>query len=88
MRPSHGCRWGFGRCGRRWGEPTGELSAQSVHPLHGLMDSGGDTLSLPPVRFVPITHGDLIARSLMWFVLGGWRNESYSVAFSEEECVI
>lgn len=54
----------------------------------GLMDRGGDTLSLPPVPFVPITHRDLVARSLMWFVLGGWRNESYSVAFSEEECVI
>lgn len=31
---------------------------------------------------------DLLAYPLMWFFLGGWRNESYSVAFHEEECVI
>lgn len=31
---------------------------------------------------------DLVAYPLMWFLLGGLRNESYSVAFHEEECVI
>lgn len=51
-----------------------------------LMDSGGDTLcSHPPL--LPITW-ELAACLLMWFVLGGLRNGSYSVAFYEEEYVI
>lgn len=71
------------------GEPTGGLSAQVCAAIAGgLMDGGGDTLRPPPVLFVPVTHRDLVACSLMWFLLGGWRNESYSVAFSAEECVI
>lgn len=70
-------------------EGVGELSGQVCVSASGdLMESGGDILRLPPVPFVPITHRDLVARSLMWFLLGGWRNESYSVAFYEEECVI
>lgn len=33
-------------------------------------------------------HRDLVAHPLMWFLLGGRRNESYFVAFYAEECVI
>lgn len=34
-----------------------------------------------PISMVPITQRDLVARPLMWFLLGVWRNESYSIAF-------
>lgn len=70
-------------------ERAGELSGQVCVSVAGdLMESGGDTLRLPSVPFVPITYRDLVAHSLMWFLLRGLRNESYSVAFYEEECVI
>lgn len=79
----------LGYCGQRWGKPAGDLSVQVCVSAAGVLkDSSGDTLRLPLVPFVHIIQGDLVACSLMWFLLGGWRNESYSVAFSEEECVI
>lgn len=70
-------------------EGAGRLSGQVCVSVAGdLMESRGDTLRLPSVPVVPIIYRDLVARSLMWFLLQGWRDESYLVAFYEEECVI
>lgn len=68
----------------------GPLALKVGEPT-GLGPAAGDLMDMLQLRlspFVPIPPGDPVARPLMWSLRGGRRHGSYSVAFSEEECVI
>lgn len=77
------------RAGYAYGKgQAGEVSGQVCIRCRG---SEGQCWRYPMALAVPLcSHHtwDLVAWPLMWFLLGGWRNESYSVAFHGKECVI